>query len=316
MKKKTRNLVAIIMLAFILVGITGGIAMLQHSMAAPGQFDPIYYAQTYPDVAAALGTDATVLYNHYITYGQKEGRIPYAGGQPGEAVNGIAGTTAQTQPQAPATTGQLQTATGLPLPTPENPCITLVQPGSKYPTTYDLSNWTTEQWNLFYKKQAEFDASSYVKVGWTEAQVQERLLSLKEMYPDGTKVGECGAGAGKITVALYGKTRDWDFGFDNNEQQVLPIGFVHYVITVPRGGNLRDLIRVGDRIYTKGADNAGHASVVLSRDDYGITVVESNWNGDEAMHWGRKISWADLETGGNNSYSMQNKVYRIEHYTY
>ncbi|MBD5498406.1 MAG: CAP domain-containing protein [Lachnospiraceae bacterium] len=41
-------------------------------------FDPVFYAQTYPDVAAALGTDAGALYNHYITYGRNEGRLPNA----------------------------------------------------------------------------------------------------------------------------------------------------------------------------------------------------------------------------------------------
>lgn len=312
MKKKTRNLVAIIMLAFILVGITGGIAMLQHSFAAPGQFDPVYYAQTYPDVAAALGTDATVLYNHYISFGQKEGRIPYAGGQPGEIVDGIAGTT--TQPQAPATTGQLQTATGLPLPSPENPKGTPIYPGSNI--IYDFSNWTSAQWDNFYRKQAEFDASEYAKVGWTEAQVQERLLSLKSLYPEGTKVGECGAGAGKIQDALYGDPWDWDVGFDKNEQQVLPIGFVYKQYTSRMNGNMRDFIRIGDEIQIRGADFAGHVMVVLSRDDYGITVVESNWNGDEAMHWGRRISWDTLETGGSNSYSMQDKLVSVKHRVY
>lgn len=315
MKKKTRNLVAIIMLAFILVGITGGIAMLQHSMAAPGQFDPIYYAQTYPDVAVALGTDATVLYNHYITYGQKEGRIPYAGGQPGEAVNGIAGTTAQTQPQAPATTGQLQTATGLPLPSPENPIIVSPCTGSKYDLVYDLSNWTAAQWDYFYKKQAEFDASEYAKVGWTEAQVQERLLSLKEMYPEGTVVGTCGAGAGKIQNALYGNPRDWTIGYDKNEQQVLPIGFVYLGGKYRKDGNLKDIVRVGDILYTKGPGQA-HVSVVLSRDDYGITVVDSNWNNDEAMHWGYRISWNELENGGPTIYQEQNKWSRLQYAYY
>lgn len=59
-----------------------------------GKFNAVYYATKYPDVAAAIGTDAQALYNHYITYGQKEMRIPYPDAAPGEAVNGIA--TAET----------------------------------------------------------------------------------------------------------------------------------------------------------------------------------------------------------------------------
>lgn len=41
-------------------------------------FDYIRYATDYPDVRAALGLNATALYNHYITYGVKEGRVAYA----------------------------------------------------------------------------------------------------------------------------------------------------------------------------------------------------------------------------------------------
>ncbi|MBO5070692.1 MAG: hypothetical protein J6C37_10075 [Roseburia sp.] len=37
-------------------------------------FDAEYYAETYPDVAAAIGTDETSLYNHYVQYGKAEGR--------------------------------------------------------------------------------------------------------------------------------------------------------------------------------------------------------------------------------------------------
>lgn len=37
-------------------------------------FDATFYANMYPDVKKALGTDATKLYNHYITYGKAEGR--------------------------------------------------------------------------------------------------------------------------------------------------------------------------------------------------------------------------------------------------
>lgn len=61
---------------------------------AAEKFDPVFYAAVYADVAAVFGTDAEALYNHYITFGQKEGRMPYAGAAGGEAVDGIADTTA------------------------------------------------------------------------------------------------------------------------------------------------------------------------------------------------------------------------------
>ena len=41
-------------------------------------FDPEYYAEQNPDVAAALGTDTQTLYLHYLYCGKQEGRAPYA----------------------------------------------------------------------------------------------------------------------------------------------------------------------------------------------------------------------------------------------
>ena len=55
---------------------------------AASEFDSEYYAAAYPDIAATLGTDYQILLNHYLTYGISEGRFPYEGAQPGEAVEG------------------------------------------------------------------------------------------------------------------------------------------------------------------------------------------------------------------------------------
>lgn len=49
-------------------------------------FDAEYYAKTYPDVAAVLGSDAAVLYQHYSNFGKAEGRLPYATGTDVNAV--------------------------------------------------------------------------------------------------------------------------------------------------------------------------------------------------------------------------------------
>lgn len=61
-----------------------GIAVsLATSNAAPktmsdgGTFDAEYYAQNNPDVVAALGSDESTLYQHYLNYGKAEGRAPY-----------------------------------------------------------------------------------------------------------------------------------------------------------------------------------------------------------------------------------------------
>ena len=37
-------------------------------------FDPVYYANEYPDVMNTFGTDPTLLYQHYVVFGVKEGR--------------------------------------------------------------------------------------------------------------------------------------------------------------------------------------------------------------------------------------------------
>lgn len=62
-------------------------AMLQTSMtafAAPKQmsdgtvFDAAYYASSYPDVKAVVGTNEQNLYMHYKMFGKNEGRLPVA----------------------------------------------------------------------------------------------------------------------------------------------------------------------------------------------------------------------------------------------
>ena len=45
------------------------------------QFDPVFYANKYPDVAAVYGNDPNALYQHYITLGFYEGRPGHEGGQ-------------------------------------------------------------------------------------------------------------------------------------------------------------------------------------------------------------------------------------------
>jgi hypothetical protein len=50
----------------------------EKTMPDGGVFDAEYYAANNPDVVAALGTDENVLYQHYLNFGKKEGRLPYA----------------------------------------------------------------------------------------------------------------------------------------------------------------------------------------------------------------------------------------------
>lgn len=46
------------------------------------KFNPIFYYNRYPDVAAIVGGDAQALLNHYFAYGYSEGRLPFNGAEP------------------------------------------------------------------------------------------------------------------------------------------------------------------------------------------------------------------------------------------
>ena len=67
---KRRNLVA---LAGMLVML--GSVLPVSAAESLETFDYETYADTYPDLKAAFGYDATALYNHYMSYGKAEGRV-------------------------------------------------------------------------------------------------------------------------------------------------------------------------------------------------------------------------------------------------
>ena len=55
---------------------TGSGASLPHNGLDYGPiFDADYYLNRYPDLRAAFGTDAQAAFNHFLTFGMKEGRI-------------------------------------------------------------------------------------------------------------------------------------------------------------------------------------------------------------------------------------------------
>ena len=293
MKKKIKK---IIMTFAMVLMVMAAVKATTIEAKAAGLFDPIYYAQTYPDVAAVLGTDAEALYNHYVNFGQKEDRIPYAGAQPGEVVDGIANVATET-PVTPAT---VDIGNG---------------PFWLFPNDEEVDKAT------FLRRkqelQQQFDAAGYVHIGWTEEQVQARLYSLKEQYPEGMMVGNCSAGAGKILNGLYGDPISLRVGWvaqagDDNDRLLTVDGCVPRVAIGDRNIPAKSFLRVGDAITTR-ADGTGHIMVVLSRNDAGITVVESGV--ETGMMWGRFISWNELDHGdASKSYSNQRN--HVWHYEY
>ncbi len=77
MKRKHLNLAALILS-------TALCTQLGVSTFAVSSFDPVFYAATYPDIAAAYGNDEGAMLLHYLQYGADEGRQPSADGIPGD----------------------------------------------------------------------------------------------------------------------------------------------------------------------------------------------------------------------------------------
>ncbi|MDE7432345.1 MAG: hypothetical protein K2N34_10600 [Lachnospiraceae bacterium] len=282
-KKIGKSIMTMALVGAMAVGTATGVKMTVENSYADElrQFDPVFYAQAYPDVVAVLGADAETLYNHYQNFGQKEGRIPYAGAMAGEVVDGIAGADAVTQV------------------TEQTPTIDM---NKTYYTLLGDPMSGAEFLQRQQQMQQNFDATGYVHTGWTEAQVQERLLSLKEKYPDGTVVGICSQGAARIINDLYGGMINTVVGTDGDDNWTDVEGRVYFETGLRHNADIRN-IRVGDELHTYGS-GAGHVSVVLSKSDKGITVVESNWGGDKKMHWGRFIPWSDLESDNSSSHNF------------
>ena len=245
-----------------------------------GSFDPVYYAALYPDVAAAVGTSPEALYSHYVNFGQKEGRIPYEGATGGESVDGTADTAADTA----TVTTPVQTTVDI-----GNGPFWLFTDGEEV----DKATFLQEKQRL----QQQFDAAGYVHVGWTEQQVQARLLSLKEQYPEGMKVGICSTGAAKITNGLYGDPNGIRVGWvaQGDDDVLMTVDGCVPKRSIGSRSVAESSLRVGDEVYIPGSRGLGHVMVVLSRSDDGITVVESNLNDDRKMHWGGFISWDELD---------------------
>lgn len=80
MRRKIKLLLSSILMACtVLVVIPAVEANAQVQTMKDGQyFDPEFYALNNPDVVNAFGLDTNALYKHYVQYGKKEGRLPYA----------------------------------------------------------------------------------------------------------------------------------------------------------------------------------------------------------------------------------------------
>ncbi len=76
MKRNFQKIVAGIAAAVMVSG-TVMTVQAQPVMTGDVMFDAEYYAEQNPDVVAVFGNDAEILFQHYIAFGQAEGRLPY-----------------------------------------------------------------------------------------------------------------------------------------------------------------------------------------------------------------------------------------------
>lgn len=71
-----KSIVAIVLTIIVL---SLSLSINTHAANYPDSFDPVFYANTYPDVVSVFGTtDPDVMYDHYIKYGYNEGRYQNA----------------------------------------------------------------------------------------------------------------------------------------------------------------------------------------------------------------------------------------------
>ena len=77
-KKFLKGFMAAVLAVTMVVTPVSSVKAAPETMPDGTVFDAEYYAQTYPDVANAVGTDRDALYNHYVSFGKAEGRLACA----------------------------------------------------------------------------------------------------------------------------------------------------------------------------------------------------------------------------------------------
>ena len=259
------RLVVSLMLTLI---ISSGISLKTY--AAPKQmpdgnlFDAQFYAETYPDIAAVLGTDETVLYNHYVLCGSLEGRIPYQLSKQEirnkEIYNKIMALK-EIYPQ-----------------------------GMKWDesNTYEVkayahakpSNWILTNTGKPYVEANRENGYT----GWVVTACQAFAYTVQDtVFGTGIKIKDRHTGLQDWAMqnaggSIYSGDEGW-----------VPTGYYGQDAGVnARFEEYWDKIRPGDAI----ADGM-HIVVVLTKSDDRVTVVEGNYNG--TVNWGRVIHKRDLK---------------------
>lgn len=275
--------------------------------AAPRQmpdgttFDAEYYAQTYPDVAAAVGSDETALYNHYVQFGKAEGRKTYAAAATTESPVASSGNAA---------VGNSVTDKIMSLKT-TYPDGSAWSNGSSFTTqsTYPnmKSTGTACQGFTYLVQDAVFGKTTY----------KRHTTGISKYIRN-----KVGAGNGYTIVqgnATFVPTRDSYSSNDPEWSQVMAAENDRMWIAVNADRTriydgtdakinaafekIWSSLQPGDMIC-----DANHAAIVLTKDDTGVTVVEGNVviNGAPGVvKWGRHISKETMRVALYDVYSCQ-----------
>lgn len=148
---------------------------------------------------------------------------------------------------------------------------------------------------LFFSNGVAVAAVSDVRAA-TEKDVYERMIALKEKYPEGMRWDDnypysrkngyfCEAWGGS-TAACTAFACSYTDDVFGKETSVRYIGKKKFAY---------EMIQVGDVLHMRNDDgtNTNHYVVVLERDAEGVTVVEGNYN--DTVHWGRIITREYIE---------------------
>lgn len=223
-------------------------------------FDAAFYANTYPDVKAAFGTNEGLLLQHFLQCGIVEGRQGCADFDPVTYMNrypdlkAAYGNNMKLYYVHYLQIGKAEGRSGKPGVAPANAQAAVtaqqVSPANPYANAYDI------------------------------------MIGFKSSYPEGMRYTNedfykwnggiyyggygCAGFAFMLSDAVFGKNP----------------ATMHYDMSK---------IRVGDilRIY-----NDTHSVIVLEVNDDGVVLAEANYN--SSVHWGRKLSWTELSTSLDN----------------
>lgn len=313
--------------AAMLLGLVMMANLSTKTYAAPKQmpdgniFDAEFYAATYPDVAAVLGTDETVLYNHYLLCGLYEGRFPYAPNVQIPIVTPDTTTVPAITPAVPQSIGAKVM--------PDGNLFDYVFYATTYPDVAAILGMDEAVLYNHYLLYGIFEGRLPYEFTAQEIRNQEiynKIMALKEIYPQGMRWDMnstyiqpmeenrengwagierrgCQAFAYTIQDAVFGSSAEinwYQTGLDEwcwkyaggqivSQKGVwIPVGYTGQDPQInAKFEEYWNKIQVGDAIA-----DCNHIVIVLTKADDHVTVVEGNFN--NMVNWGRKITKEQL----------------------